>query len=156
MKSIEDWLTEYGESHQNSANKRIHWLCVPLILFSILGFFIYIPFPIDRTWWLNWGGLSILLAFIFYWRLSKSLAGGFVVVALGMLILNWWIYTMLNSSKINALTISLFIFVIAWLGQFYGHKLEGKKPSFFKDIQFLLIGPIWLLVFIYRKFNIEY
>ncbi len=42
------------------------------------------------------------------------------------------------------LTTSLAIFVIAWIGQFYGHKVEGKKPSFLKDLQFLLIGPAWV------------
>ena len=41
--------------------------------------------------------------------------------------------------------LSLGIFVLAWIGQFYGHKVEGKKPSFFKDLQFLLIGPLWTI-----------
>ena len=52
-------------------------------------------------------------------------------------------------------TIYLSIFVIAWIGQFLGHKIEGKKPAFFKDLQFLLIGPLWLLSFIYNKLNIK-
>ena len=47
------------------------------------------------------------------------------------------------------------IFIIAWIGQFIGHKIEGKKPAFFKDLQFLLIGPLWLLSFIYNKLNIK-
>ena len=53
-------------------------------------------------------------------------------------------------------TISLVLFVVAWIGQFIGHKLEGAKPSFFKDLQFLLIGPAWLLSFIYKKMGIAY
>ena len=52
--------------------------------------------------------------------------------------------------------ISLYIFVIAWIGQFIGHKIEGKKPSFFQDLQFLLIGPAWLLSFFYNKIGIKY
>ena len=51
---------------------------------------------------------------------------------------------------------SLAIFVIAWVGQFIGHKIEGKKPSFFEDLQFLMIGPLWLLGHLYRKFGIRY
>jgi uncharacterized membrane protein YGL010W len=47
--------------------------------------------------------------------------------------------------------ICLTLFVVAWIGQFIGHKIEGKKPSFFKDVQFLLIGPAWLLSKVYRK-----
>jgi uncharacterized membrane protein YGL010W len=52
--------------------------------------------------------------------------------------------------------ISLIIFFVAWIGQFYGHKVEGKKPSFLKDIQFLLIGPAWLMHFIYKRLGIPY
>ena len=42
------------------------------------------------------------------------------------------------------------VFVLAWIGQFIGHLIEGKRPSFFKDLQFLLIGPAWLMAFVYR------
>ena len=48
------------------------------------------------------------------------------------------------------------IFVLAWIGQFIGHKIEGEKPSFFEDLQFLLIGPDWLLGAIYQKLGIRY
>ena len=39
--------------------------------------------------------------------------------------------------------------------QFIGHAVEGKRPSFFKDLQFLLIGPIWLLSNLYRRVGIR-
>jgi uncharacterized membrane protein YGL010W len=55
---------------------------------------------------------------------------------------------------VNIPILALFVFVLAWIGQFIGHKIEGKKPSFIKDIQFLLIGPIWLLSDIYNKLKI--
>ena len=61
-----------------------------------------------------------------------------------------------DASHTCPLKTSLIIFVIAWIGQFIGHKIEGKKPSFFEDIQFLLIGPAWLLSFIYNKLGIKY
>ena len=51
--------------------------------------------------------------------------------------------------------ISVIIFILSWAGQFYGHKIEGKKPSFFKDIQFLMIGPLWLLSKLYKKIGIS-
>ena len=52
--------------------------------------------------------------------------------------------------------ICLVVFIAAWIGQFIGHKIEGKKPSFLKDIVFLLIGPAWLLSKIYRKVGLKY
>jgi uncharacterized membrane protein YGL010W len=51
---------------------------------------------------------------------------------------------------------SIIIFALAWVGQFYGHAVEGKKPSFLKDVQFLMIGPAWVLAFLYRKLGIKY
>ena len=50
---------------------------------------------------------------------------------------------------------SLIIFTLAWIGQFIGHKIEGQKPSFFEDFKFLLIGPAWLLSFIYKKLGVS-
>jgi uncharacterized membrane protein YGL010W len=44
----------------------------------------------------------------------------------------------------NTLWALVGIFVVAWIGQFYGHHLEGRKPSFLTDLQYLLIGPIWI------------
>ena len=51
---------------------------------------------------------------------------------------------------------SLILFCAAWVGQFIGHKIEGKKPSFLHDVVFLLIGPAWLMHFVYRKLGIRY
>ena len=48
--------------------------------------------------------------------------------------------------------ISLAVFVLACIG----HKIEGEKPSFFKDLQFLFIGPVWCLVFLLRKWKVNY
>ena len=41
--------------------------------------------------------------------------------------------------------------MIAWIGQFIGHKIEGAKPSFFEDLQFLLIGPAWVALSVSGK-----
>ena len=160
MKSIEQWIEEYGESHQNSTNKAIHWICVPLIMLSLLALISMIPFPInDITLFsingekvlLNWTTIFLLFAVIFYLRLSISIAVGMLLIAIGMIASINWIE--LFDSTIWRLSLS--IFIVAWIGQFIGHKIEGKKPSFFEDLQFLLIGPAWLLSFIYKKIGIR-
>ncbi len=157
MRSIQDWLDMYGESHQNPINKKIHWVCVPAIMFSIVGLWWSIPHKgIPFTFFdiqLNWAIiLTILISFYYLW-LSLSMAIGMFFVGLFLLIGNYF----LDLSFDFALwKISLIIFIIAWIGQFIGHKIEGKKPSFFEDIQFLLIGPAWLLSFIYNKLGIKY
>lgn len=155
MRSIHTWLAEYGESHRNPANKLIHWICVPLIVLSLIGLLWSIPVPeafgrISPV--LTWGMLFLLLALVYYFVLSIPLGLGMAVfsalVVLGVDALQALPWPLWQSC--------LAIFVAAWIGQFIGHRIEGKKPSFFKDIQFLLIGPAWLLAFVYRKLRIAY
>lgn len=135
MKTLTTWLEEYGESHQNMTNKRIHWLCVPTIFFTILGL----------LWAIHaWVALATMaLILVFYFRLSPALFVGMTAfVGLCMLLI---------VALPKSVGLYLSIFVVAWIFQFIGHKVEGKKPSFFKDVQFLLIGPAWCMDFLYRK-----
>jgi len=129
MKTISEWLDEYIESHQNKTNKLIHWVCVPAIYFSIIGIMAHFSALLTA--------LLLVLAFVFYARLDIVLA---VAMAALTLMMAWFIWVL-------PVGIGFFIalFVFAWIGQFYGHKVEGKKPSFFKDLQFLLIGPLWCM-----------
>ena len=157
MSKIDALLSEYGESHQNSTNKLIHWFCVPAILFSIIGLIMSIPWSFGHSSWLvNWAGVVGLMAFIYYVRLSLPMAIGFAVVLVVMLLGNQELKAVVGGTSADLATISVIIFVVAWIGQFIGHKIEGKKPSFFKDLQFLLIGPAWLLHFIYNRIGIDY
>jgi uncharacterized membrane protein YGL010W len=56
----------------------------------------------------------------------------------------------------TVLPLSIAVFVVAWIGQFIGHKIEGKKPSFLEDLRFLLIGPLFVLGFLYRRLKWAY
>lgn len=155
MLKIEQLLAEYGESHQNATNKMIHWICVPLIMFSLLGLIYTIPFPGGRSWWLNWSALLVYFALLYYIRLSVPLFFGFLPIVAIMSAGNYLIA--LSVPKLSDMVlISSGIFALAWVGQFIGHHIEGKKPSFLKDLQFLLIGPAWLLHFLYKKWGIRY
>jgi len=129
MKTMNQWFDEYSESHQNKTNKAIHWVCVPTILFSIIGILAHFSALLTA--------LLLLLSFVFYARLDLILA---VAMAALLVVMAWLIYTL-------PVGVGFYIglFVLAWIGQFYGHKIEGKKPSFFKDLQFLLIGPVWCM-----------
>ncbi len=160
MRTVDQWLDEYGESHRNKTNKLIHWICVPTILFTVLGLFASIPsaglfnwVPPQFSFVANWAGVVIILASIFYLRLSFWMFLGMAVISIAML------FGVREVAKVQLAplwVVCLGIFVVAWIGQFIGHKIEGKKPSFFKDLQFLLIGPAWLLGFIYRKLGVKY
>jgi len=149
-KSIDQWLDEYGESHQNKTNKLIHWICVPVILWCVLALLWHVPLGPNE--WLNAASALIAISILFYARLSLTLTLGMAVISA---ISVWLIMAYQNAGfGVPLWAFALVLFVLAWIGQFVGHKIEGKKPSFFKDIQFLLIGPAWLLSFVYKKVGI--
>lgn len=159
MRKIDALLNEYGESHQNTFNKRVHWICVPSIFFSIVGLIMSIPSGLVSDLlpglgaYANWATVAMILALVYYLRLSFPLFLGLIL---------WGAFCLWGNVQLASLgfaplwLISAVIFVAAWLGQFYGHKVEGKKPSFLKDVQFLMIGPAWLLHFIYKKAGVKY
>jgi uncharacterized membrane protein YGL010W len=147
MKTQEQWFAEYAVSHQNETNLKIHKICVPLIFWSIAGLLVSIPsgFLMDivnfnNPYFINWASFIFLPIMVFYvFNLSAKntvLMFLFAAFSVGS--------TVYIDHYVNILWISLAVFVLAWIGQFYGHKIEGKKPSFLQDLEFLLIGPAWV------------
>ena len=152
MKKIDFWLDKYAESHQNSINKLIHWFCVPIITFTLLGLLSFIKFSFLR-YNINFSYILFFFALLFYIRLSLSLTIGMGIFAGGSILIINKISHIFTSNEL--ITYYIIAFIAAWIGQFIGHKIEGKKPSFVEDIKFLLIGPAWLLSFIYNKLGIK-
>lgn len=157
--SIQDYFDKYAEHHQNATNKAIHWICVPAIFFSLIGLLSLISFDFDSEilpFYLreqfHLGTLVIVFGLLFFSRLS-------IPITIGMALVSFLVMkgvTELHRMDINVLSACLWIFVVAWIGQFIGHKIEGAKPSFLDDLKFLLIGPAWLLSFIYKALGIKY
>jgi len=153
MRTLEQWFEEYAVSHQNPKNKAIHYVCVPAIFFSIVGLLMSIPSGfIANTLKLNapiienWAVVVLLFVLVFYIRLSVAMAIKIAIFSAICLVANYYI------GQVFPLWIfSIGVFVIAWIGQFYGHNIEGKKPSFLKDLQFLMIGPAWVVENLFSK-----
>ncbi len=158
---VDIYFDKYAESHQNPTNKSIHWICVPLIVFSLLGLVWAIPFPYIKflgqyNGFLNWASFFIAFSIYYYYKLSPVLSYLMLIVVFafsyGIIELDDW-----QKAGGPALwLVCLVIFVLSWAGQLIGHKIEGKKPSFLDDLKFLLIGPVWLLHFILKKLSIKY
>ena len=147
MRTLDQWFSEYAVSHQNETNQLIHYICVPAIFFSIVGLLMSIPpgpltgiFPMYIPFLENWAVVVLILVLLFYMRLSISMGIKVLLFAALCIAGNYFI-----AQAAELWMVSVIIFAVAWIGQFYGHKVEGKKPSFLKDIQFLLIGPAWVI-----------
>lgn len=141
-RTIDRLLATYAQSHRNPANEWVHIVCVPLIVLSLLGML-----------WAAHPALAVtvvLASLAYYVWLSPTFAAGMLLMSGAMLAVvaavppEW------------LLPASVAIFAIAWVGQFIGHKIEGCKPSFFDDLRFLLIGPLFVLGFLYRRLHLAY
>lgn len=141
-REVDRLLNHYAESHRNPTNEKIHFVCVPTIMWTVLGL-IWAIHP-----WAALGGA--LLALIYYFTLSFTFAVGMAIMASIMLAI------LQSIPPAYVLPSAGAVFVVAWIFQFIGHKIEGKKPSFFEDLRYLLIGPLFVLSFLYRRLNIRY
>ncbi len=152
MRTFNQWMDEYGVSHRNPTNQKIHKICVPLIMFTVIGFFWAIPRPqfFDSISYLNWATLFVSGCLIFYFTLSFKM---FIGMLIQTVVMSYICHLISETGYLIPFCVS--VFIISWIGQFWGHKIEGKKPSFLQDLVFLLIGPLWVTRFLYKKLGIE-
>jgi len=141
-RAIDVLLARYGESHRNPVNELIHIVCIPAIVFSLLGI-LWALHPAVAL-------LVVAAALAYYVTLSRTFALGMGVMAGAMLL----VLALLPDGTV--LPTAIGVFVAAWLGQFVGHHIEGKKPSFFDDLRFLLIGPLFVLSILYRRIRVAW
>jgi uncharacterized membrane protein YGL010W len=140
-RAVDALFARYAESHRHPTNKAIHWICVPAIMWSLLGL-LWAASPLAAY-------ALIAFAMAFYLWLSRPLAFGMLAVVALM------VYPLTRLGAL-VLPVSIAMFVVAWIGQFIGHRIEGRKPSFVDDVRFFLVGPAWLLGSVYRKLGINY
>jgi uncharacterized membrane protein YGL010W len=153
-REIDRWLGNYSEDHRNPTNITIHWVCVPAILWTVIALLWVVPVPpaIGRAG--LWAAAAMVLAFAFYLRLSRALAFAMLAVFAVFGLLTEALYRALGATSLMWLAIG--VFVVAWIGQFIGHKIEGRKPSFLTDLAYLLIGPAWIMAKLMRRAGLMY
>ncbi|CAK4075358.1 MULTISPECIES: DUF962 domain-containing protein [Vibrio] len=140
MRSLAQWLADYGESHQHPINQKIHQVAVPGIFLSVVGLVWSIPSINLLGTTVNWVWVAAMPIWVFYFRLSLSVFLMMLGFTLACISLIW----SLDLMQLPVFLISLTGFASLWLLQFIGHKIEGKRPSFLDDLVYLLIGPIWV------------
>jgi len=147
---VERWFAAYSDDHRNATNQQLHVLCVPAIVWSLLALFYVVPLPGLPAGTL--AAVSVFAALAFWLWLSLPLGLGMVVIMFAALALTGSLYESLGSQGL--LFLGAAVFVLAWIGQFIGHHIEGKRPSFFTDLVYLMIGPVWVLGKAYRRLSL--
>ncbi len=138
---VDQLLAHYGESHRNPRNELIHFIAIPLIVLSLLGLLFAIHPAVPYV--------VIACSLVYYARLS-------VVFLLSMAALSALMMIAVHAMGSRAAPISATIFIASWIAQFIGHKIEGKKPSFFEDLQYLLVGPLFVLSKLFEKIGLRW
>lgn len=147
-------LAEYSADHQNPVNWLLHNICVPLIAIALIGLLWAIPVPgifASSSPWFNFGTAALIVINVYYLRLAPRLGLGMVVAALLIAPL----LTFAAGLPAPLWLMALVVFTVGWIGQFIGHYIEGRRPSFFRDLRFLLIGPLWVLEKFYAVIGIR-
>jgi len=138
---VDQLLAHYEESHRDPRNERIHFVAIPIIMLSLVGL-LFAAHP-----WIAYA--FILASMVYYARLSTV----FLVTMAAISVLG---VVLVHAMGEHVLTISIVLFVGAWIAQFIGHKMEGRKPSFFEDLQYLWVGPIFVLSKLFLKLGIRW
>jgi len=146
-------LAEYSADHQHPFNRLMHSICVPLIFASLVALLWSVPVPLaGGASWLNFGTLALAGVTLYYLRLAPRLGAGMLLAALVIIPL----VALAAGLPWPLWLTALGVFVIGWIGQFIGHYVEGRRPSFFRDLRFLLIGPLWVLAKLYAAIGIRH
>jgi uncharacterized membrane protein YGL010W len=153
-REVDRWLGNYSQDHRNPTNVLIHWICVPLIVWTGIALLWVVPVPsiLGRPGF--WAGMAMFAALVFYLRLSRPLCLGMFGLFVVLGLVTEALYRTLGAGTLMWLAIA--VFVLAWIAQFVGHHVEGRRPAFFTDLAYLLIGPAWIVAKIMRRLGIAY
>jgi uncharacterized membrane protein YGL010W len=146
------WLDSYAGDHRHPLNQRLHEVCVPLILWSAIALLWTIPVPalLGRPGF--WSVGAQVLAFAWYWKHSRRLAGAMLLAFVLLDLLTAWVFAQYGASTLRWSAVA--VFAVAWVGQFVGHAIEGRRPSFLTDLSYLLVGPAWLMDKLLRRLGL--
>jgi len=141
-RKVDRLLAHYAESHRHPTNELIHVVAIPAIMLSIVGL-CHALHP--------WAAYAVLAASLVYYALLRS-----PVFLLTMAVWSVLLLALVRAMGEHALAISLAIFVVGWIFQFIGHRIEGKKPSFFEDVQYLWVGPLFVASLGFRRLGVRW
>jgi len=154
MRPVDAYLDQYSADHRNATNQWIHLLCVPAIVWSVTAMIWTIPVPATLLRPGAIAAFAMVAALAWYWRMSRKLWVGIAIAFVLFAWIDWWIASRYGMRAL--LYSGIGVFVVAWIGQFIGHIYEGHRPSFFTDLVFLLVGPMWTLRKLYQRLGLGY
>jgi len=155
MSDTERWLAEYGDNHSRTGNRVLHWIAVPLVIFGLVGFLWALPIPeafLNISPLLNWGITFLMAAEVYYFIISISLAIGMLPLVVATTVLIAAVYTAVTS----LLWFSVVILALGFAGLYLGKGSARDIRGLARDVQLIMIAPVWLLSRLYHRLGIPY
>jgi uncharacterized membrane protein YGL010W len=155
MSNADPWLKRYERDHTHAVNRALHWMCIPVFVASVVGLLWSVPVPgvlRDASPVLNWGTFFLMAAVVYYFILSITLAVGLLPFVMCVAVAVAWLDTLSPPLWLVSAT----AFALAGAGLLAGHAFEDKRVSLFSDLNFLMIGPLWIIASIYERLKIPY
>jgi uncharacterized membrane protein YGL010W len=155
MSEIDDWLARYEDTHANLRNPVVYWAAIPMIVLGTVGILWHLPIPAEFyeiSPLLNWGSAFLMATAIYYFIISLSLAIGMLPFLLGIAAIQLW----LTGAALPQLGVAVALLVAGTAGLWLGHSSEGRIRAIVQDFQLMMIGPLWLLSVMYRRFNVPF
>ena len=155
MTGIDNWLDRYEREHQDLTNPLVFWAAVPMVVLGIVGLFWYLPVPEEFRQispFLNWGSAFLMATAIYYFIISLSLAIGMLPFLLGLSAVQVW----LAQSPYPQLGVSVGLLVAGTVGLWLGRRGPGSLRGVLQDFHLVMIGPVWLLSVVYKRFRVPF
>lgn len=155
MSEIDDWLARYEATQAGLRNPVVYWAGVPMIVLGTVGILWHLPIPaefLEISPLLNWGSAFLMATAIYYFIISLSLAIGMLPFLLGIAAIQLW----LAASALPQFGVAAALLVAGTAGLWLGHSARGRIRAIVQDFQLMMIGPLWLLSVMYRRFNVPF
>jgi len=155
MAETDKWLSEYGDSHRDIKSGVIYWVAVLALVVGTVGMFWSLPVPAEFrriSPVLNWGSALLMATVVYYFIISMSLAIGMLPLVFGLAAMQIW----LADSPWDIGLVSSGLFAVSLLGLYLGHRGAGGLRAVVRDIQLMMIAPVWMLSELYRKIGIPF
>jgi uncharacterized membrane protein YGL010W len=155
MSDTENWLTNYNNNHCRTGILVLHWCGVPLVIFGTVSILWSLPIPEafrDISPLLNWGITFLMAAEVYYFIISVSLAIGMLPLLFGTAMLVATFHLNVDSP----VSLSIAILSVGTAGVYLGKGSERSVCELARDLQLIMIAPIWLLSRLYRRLRIPF
>lgn len=153
MSDTDFWLRRYEQNQQGARWRPLYWLATQLLVLGLIGLLWALPVPQTLTSispLLNWGSLFLMASLIYYFIISLPLAIGMLPVIIAIFSFELWLASIDRWSRPGAAALTL----VGVVGLYFAHRGQGGLRAVFRDIQLLMIAPLWLMSRLYRKFGI--